>query len=115
MCAVPKYSVEEKKKSQNKIKQLKISKKLSEKETFNVRTNHFVTLFCKFCKTNFFRKIPLRSELRNWLFRGTRIASEFFRKEILFPTLGLAEQVRLKLTALVSGFRVHRALLEIYL
>jgi hypothetical protein len=46
--------------------------------TFEVQTNHFVKLFggC-FVKLIFPRNsIPFRSELRNWLFRGTRNASE---------------------------------------
>jgi hypothetical protein len=42
--------------------------------------NHFVKLFsCCFVKLIFsaeFHSVPFRSELRNWLFRGTRNASE---------------------------------------
>jgi hypothetical protein len=46
---------------------------VSEKMFFEVWTNNFfVKLFWLFCKTEFFRGIPFRSELRNWLFRGTR-------------------------------------------
>jgi hypothetical protein len=37
---------------------------------------HFVKLFWLFSKTNFLSRIPFRSELRNWLFRGTRNDSE---------------------------------------
>jgi hypothetical protein len=39
-------------------------------------TNLYVELFWLFCKTYFFRGIPFRSDLRNWLFRGNRNASE---------------------------------------
>jgi hypothetical protein len=50
-----------------KIKQQNVAaknfKKVSEKTTFEVRTNQFVKLFCLFCKTNFFRGISFRSEL----------------------------------------------------
>jgi hypothetical protein len=73
---------------------------VSEKMFFEVWTNiFFVKLFWLFCKTEFFRGILFRSELRNWLFRGTRpflmrkngtVPSLFcgiFRNEIPFPTL----------------------------
>ncbi len=73
--------------------------------------HHFVKLFCCcFAKLVFsaeFHSVSFRSELRNWLFRGTRNASEwvfssaelrksfrvysaeFFRNEIPFPTLSV--------------------------
>jgi hypothetical protein len=38
--------------------------------------NHYAELIWLFCKTYFFPGIPFRSELRNWLFRGNRNASE---------------------------------------
>jgi hypothetical protein len=48
--------------------------------TFDVQPNHFVKLFsCCFVKLIFsaeFHSVPFRSELRNWLFRGTRNASD---------------------------------------
>jgi hypothetical protein len=59
-----------------KMRQPKIKKIVSEKTTFEVRTNQFVKLFWLFCKTNFFRGIPFPSELWNWLFRETRNAPE---------------------------------------
>ncbi len=58
--SVPNHSAEEKT-TQNKMRQLKISKIQLEKMTFDVRTNHFVKLFWLFCKTIFFRRIPFHS------------------------------------------------------
>jgi hypothetical protein len=53
---------------------------VAERTTFDEQTNHFVKLFCcYFVKLIFsleFRSVSFRSELRNWLFRGTRNASE---------------------------------------
>jgi hypothetical protein len=59
----------------NKRPQQNISIIEPEKTTFDVRTNNFVNLFCCcFVKLIFsaeFHSVPFRSELRNWLFRGT--------------------------------------------
>ncbi len=77
--AVLNRSVEEKP-TQNKTRQPNISIIVSEKTTFDVRTNHFVKLFCCcFVKVFFsaeFHSVPFHSELRNWLFCVTRNASE---------------------------------------
>ncbi len=54
--SVPKHSAEEKT-IQNKTWQPKISKIVLEKTTFEVQTNHFVKLFCLFCKTNFLQNV----------------------------------------------------------
>ncbi len=54
---VPNHSAEEKT-TQNITRQ---PKKVSEKTTFEVRTNHFVKLFCLFCKTDFLRGISFPS------------------------------------------------------
>jgi hypothetical protein len=73
-------------------------KPASEKTTFEVRTNHFVKLFCLFCKL-IFCVIPFCSELRNCPFVDLGMSTffcgitetvsdlfcEIFRKEIPFP------------------------------
>jgi hypothetical protein len=43
---------------------------VTEKTTFEVRSNHFVKLFCQFCKTNLFRRIPFHAVL----FRASELA-----------------------------------------
>jgi hypothetical protein len=77
--SVPNHSVEEKP-TRNKTRQANILKIVSEKTTFDVQTNHFVKLLCccsvKLFFSAEFHSVPFRSELRNWLFRGTRNASE---------------------------------------
>ncbi len=66
--------------AQNKTSQPNISIIVSEKTTFDIQTNQFVKLLsCCFVKLIFsaeFHSVPFRSELRNWLFRGTRNSSE---------------------------------------
>jgi hypothetical protein len=70
----------EEKPARNKTQQANILKIVSEKTTFDVQTNHFVKLFCccsvKLIFSAEFHSVPFRSEFRNWLFRGTRNASE---------------------------------------
>jgi hypothetical protein len=63
-----------------KTRQLKVLKIVSEKTTFEVRTNHFVKKFCLFCETNFFCRIPFYSKLRTLPWTSECLGlSTFFR------------------------------------
>jgi hypothetical protein len=71
--AIPNHSAGEKP-ILSKTWQTKILKIVSEKTTF---VKLFCCCFVKLISSAEFHSVPFRSELRNWLFRGTRNASEW--------------------------------------